>query len=439
MTALTAGTAVAAPHRVDPVTRLGRWRLTQVAICFAVAAMPLLRPAGPGNTGLVDLALLGAMLVSALWAATRALTVRLPYAWPVGIGVLGGALALLVTGTGPYRGLLALVQDVFVFAWAAAVATLGADRRLLDVFCRAWAYSTAVWAAVLIVADAAGITWLTGITARDGIRASLTLGDPNLCANYFLVGLFVMRATRRPRNTPLRWFACALAVTAIVLTLSNGGLLALLAATVLGGLFRLGRRRGLTVAVSFGAGLVLAGAVTGTVVDVHGFITRIESASPLVRDSLGREAESGGSRTTLAHEGLGLWLRGDAPLGLGPAGTEPALRAEQAPYVKEAHDDWLAGPLERGPLGLLALVLLVGSVAVRSRRAVRAGPDAVVPRPELLAAAALAVAISATFYETLHFRHVWALFGLIAALAYRDLGDKPLPGRRFTTKIGSRS
>jgi hypothetical protein len=40
----------------------------------------------------------------------------------------------------------------------------------------------------------------------------------------------------------------------------------------------------------------------------------------------------------------------------------------------------------------------------------------VVPRPELLAAAAVAVAISAMFYEVLHFRHVWALFGLIAAL-----------------------
>jgi hypothetical protein len=431
-------TAVVAVGRGDAVTRLGRWRVTQVAVCVAVVGMPLLRPAGPGNTGLVDLALLGAMVVSAVWAATRALRVRLPYAWPVGLSVLAGALALLVAGGSPYRGVLALAQDVFVFAWAAAVATLGADRRLLDVLCRAWAYSTAVWAAVLIVADAAGIDWLTGVTTRDGIRASLTLGDPNLCANYFLVGLFVMRATRRPRHTGLRWFACALAVTAIVLTLSNGGLLALLAATLLGALFRLGRRRGLTVAVSLGAGLVLAGAVTGAVVDVHGFVTRVESASPLVRDSLGREAESGGSRTTLAHEGLGLWLRGDAPLGIGPAGTEPALRAEQAPYVKEAHDDWLAAPLERGPLGALALVLLAASVGVRARRAVRAGGDSVVPRPELLAAAALAVAISATFYETLHFRHVWALFGLIAALAYRDLGTKRVPGPAFGATIGSR-
>ena len=77
-------------------------------------------------------------------------------------------------------------------------------------------------------------------------------------------------------------------------------------------------------------------------------------------------------------------------------------------------------------------MILAVSVAVRARRIAR--PDGipasyreVVPRPELLGAAALAVALSGTFYETLHFRHVWALFGLIAALdlaRYRAAGAR---------------
>ena len=72
-------------------------------------------------------------------------------------------------------------------------------------------------------------------------------------------------------------------------------------------------------------------------------------------------------------------------------------------------------------LGAAALVLLAVAVAVRCRRIAPPGglaPDfrAVVPRPELLAAACVAIAISAMFYEVLHFRHVWAVFGLIAAL-----------------------
>jgi O-antigen ligase len=109
------------------------------------------------------------------------------------------------------------------------------------------------------------------------------------------------------------------------------------------------------------------------------------------------------------------------------------LQARQAAYVKEAHDDYLAALLERGPLGELALVILAVSVAVRAGRIGRPGgiPASyreVVPRPELLGAAALAVALSGTFYETLHFRHVWALFGLIAAL---DLArHEPMGGRR---------
>ena len=72
-------------------------------------------------------------------------------------------------------------------------------------------------------------------------------------------------------------------------------------------------------------------------------------------------------------------------------------------------------------LGGVALVWLVALVVVRARRiarrdALRPEFAAVMPRPELLGAAAGAVLMSALFYEVLHFRHVWALFGLIAAV-----------------------
>jgi len=435
MTAL----ALSAPlvdHHAVPAMRLGRWRLTQVSICVAVAALPLLRPAGPGNTGLVDLALLAAMMISALWASTRSHQIQLPYAMAVGLTVLAGAAAVTVGGSLGDAGegiaansSLALVQDIFVFGWAASVATLGQDHQLLDVFCRAWAYSATAWAALLIVGEILGIAAITGISARDGIRASLTLGDPNLAADYFLVALLVIRATRRPRRTLWRWLACALVVTAIVLTLSNGGILALFVATAAGVLFRVTRQRGLGAAVVLGAVLALGGALAYTTIDLHTWVTSVEEKSPFIRDSLGREAESGGSRTTIAKESVALWLRGDTIWGLGPGNTEQALRARQAPYVKEAHDDYLASLLERGVLGGFALIVLVGAVAMRARRITVPGgvPPrylAVVPRPELLCAGLVAVAVSAVFYETLHFRHVWALFGLVAALgpARRAIG-----------------
>src|SRR2546423_1271790 len=199
---------------------LSHWRLTKVAVCLAMIALPLLRPAGPGNTGLVDLALLGAMTATGLWASIRAHRLQAPYAIPVLVMALAGAVAAMRAGlVGEAtlglagQSVVAIFQDVFVFLWAAAIATLGQDKQLLDLFCRAWAYSATAWASLLIVGELLGITAITGISARDGIRASLTLGDPNLAADYFLVALFVMRAAQRPRRARLRGLACALVIT----------------------------------------------------------------------------------------------------------------------------------------------------------------------------------------------------------------------------------
>jgi hypothetical protein len=405
-----------------PAKQLTRWRMTQAAIAVSVAAMPLLRPSGPGNTGLVDLALLTAIVAAALWASTRSLRVRLPYALPVGLMVVAGASTVVTIGQdAAEHAILALVQDVFVFGWAAAVATIGRDRGLLDGFCRAWAFSGTAWAGALILGEILGLNWLTGINAADGLRASLTFGDPNLAANYFLCTLLVIRATQRPRKPALRWLACGLTGTGVVLTLSNGGILAMLIATVLGGLFALASRRGVIAAATLGGIIALGAGVLLYTVDVHATVTRAEEASPFAHDSIGREGESGASRVMLAQEGLRLLLRNETPLGLGPGNTEAALRAQQAPYVKEAHDDYLAAVVERGVLGGVAIVLLMASVTVRSRRiaARRAVPPdylAVVARPELLVAAVIAIGVSGLFYEVLHFRHVWALLGLIAAL-----------------------
>ena len=407
---------------------LSHWRLTKVAVCLAIVALPLLRPAGPGNTGLVDLALLGAMTASGLWASIRAHRVQLPYALPVLLMAVAGAVAAMrasLVGEATLglagQSVVAVFQDVFVFLWAAAIATLGQDEQLLDLFCRAWAYSATAWAALLIVGELLGIAAITGITARDGIRASLTLGDPNLAADYFLVALFVMRAAQRPRRTRWRWLACALVVTAIVLTLSNGGVLALAVATAAGWLFSLARRRGLGMALAVGVGLAAGGAVAYTTVDLNSVVAAFGEKSSFVRDSIGREQESGGSRTTLIKESVVLYLNSDNVWGLGPANTETTLKARQAAYVKEAHDDYVAALLERGVLGTVGLIVLGAAVAVRARRVAAPGglPPrylAVVPRPDLLGAGLVAVGMSALFYETLHFRHVWALFGLIAAL-----------------------
>lgn len=414
-----------APDTGDVQPRGARRRLVIVSISLACVSLPLLRPSGPGNTGLVDLALLLAILASVHWASTRKYRLRLPYALPTALTMTAGAFAVLWLGASSgtvTTSALALVQDAFVFGWAAAIATVGQRTRLLDVVVKAFAYGAVGWAAVLILGEITNQTWITGINSRDGLRASLTFGDPNLAADYFICGLLVLRAAQRPRHRRWRFLCCTVIVVATILTLSNGGILALLLATFLGALFSLAKRRGVVTAATVGLTVVVGVGVVLQTVDIYAWVTRVEQSNALVRDSLGREAESSGSRSALAKEGIALLLREDLVFGYGPANTEKMLRSTGAAYVKEAHDDYLATLLERGVVGGLALIVLIAAVAVRARRIARTGgldPGLleVVPRPELLAAACIAIAFSAAFYEVLHFRHVWAVFGLVAAFA----------------------
>ncbi|HST66301.1 MAG TPA: O-antigen ligase family protein [Mycobacteriales bacterium] len=412
--ALPLGSEVAGP---PPARSRRRRTAAQVAVVLAVSVLPLLQPAGPGNTGLADVGVLVVLAVAALWLSGGTHVVRLPYAVPVAISVVAGALAGLVAG----GGVLVLVQDLFLLGWAVAIANLGRSPELVRTLVRTWALSVTVWAALMDVGVLAHIALLSGQTARDGSRASLTFGDPNLAANYFLCGLLVLRACRTPRSPGRRFLCCLVIVTAIVLTGSNGGMVALLLATAAGVLVRHARRGRPALAVVLACVLVVTGGVAAAGLDLSSMAARARQSAPLLRDSIGREAESGGSRSTLVREGLGLWGHGSSLLGVGPGGTKDALLAEQAPYVKEAHDDYLAALVERGLLGGVALVLLIVLVAVRARRIGR--PDAlspqfaeIVPRPELLGVAVGALLLSAFFYEVLHFRHVWALFGLIAAI-----------------------
>jgi O-antigen ligase len=85
-----------------------------------------------------------------------------------------------------------------------------------------------------------------------------------------------------------------------------------------------------------------------------------------------------------------------------------------------AHDDYTAAIIERGWLGGFALICLLLMVAARCRRIasrpLRPDYAALFPRPELLGVAVAGMFISATLYQVLHFRHLWALLGVVAAV-----------------------
>jgi O-Antigen ligase len=415
-----------APSRIAPVSPSpGRRRdIVKVVMVAAIASLPFLIPAGLGNTAPADVFLAAAIFIGALWFSSRRQAMRFPYIFPIGLSILAGALASTVVYSDAYvsvgGGLVTLLQDAFLLAWAITIANIGRDPALLRTVTRAWVISVTCWAVLMIIGVFWHIPLLSGESARDGVRASFTLADPNLAANYFICSLLVLRAARYPRRRILRWLCCAVIVTAIILTGSNGGALVLVVTTVLGALFTLARRRGAAPAVITASALALALLAIGPHVHVQDIVQKAQASSSFLKDSIGRQAESTGSRSTILQETTQLYFTDDTPVGLGPGGTKAAFQAHQFGYVKMAHDDYLAAPVERGVLGAVALICLLLIIATRCRRIatrpLRPEYADIFPRPELLGAAVIGMFLSAMFYQVLHFRHLWALLGIIAAL-----------------------
>jgi O-antigen ligase len=273
---------------------------------------------------------------------------------------------------------------------------------------------------LLFVGLATGTSVLTGRAARDGSRTMLTFGDPNVCANYFFISIMVIWASGRPRRWSVRVGAYAVLTSALVTTGSNSGLISLAVGVVVAALLGIYRRNGIVPAVtmlmfiSLGAYLVLA--------NVN--LTRIQertqaSRYAIVRDGIGRGQTSVAQRTSILNESIHLYRTG-GPLGAGPVSTEARLRAEQAPFVKEAHDDYLAALTERGLLGLVGLALLIMSVAFRSLLGATkplGSASLAMPRPNAVAGAIAGTFCAMAVLELLHARQVWTLFAIVALLS----------------------
>lgn len=420
----SATTAIAmVPHA--PVERT-RWRgisgerLAVGTVALAVAALPLLRPSGPGNTSpLVDGMILLAVAASLLSAGFSGVKLRLPYALAIALVMGAGALAGLL---GPFAevSLLSLTQDLFLLVWCAAFVNVARTPSGLRTILRTWAWTAIIWAGLLDVFMLTGQQTLAGVTGRWGGRAALTFGDPNMAASYYLLSLMVIAGSHYPRRRLVRAGGYLLVLLAIAFTGSNGAMVALLIGTLAAVLLLLRRRAGVVPALAASALLIVAAVGISSQVKLDD-IRRValQTGQQLLIDSVGRSDESAELREELLRASAGLYVD-YAPLGLGPAATQPALKDRQSHFSRNTHNDYVAALIERGVLGAVGLLLLMSSVAVRTW-SVAKGPlsvafASVVPRPEFLVGAVLGIGVAASFYQVLHFRHVWALLGVIAAL-----------------------
>lgn len=386
-------------------------------IALALWTVPILTPAGPGNTALADLTMVVALVMTILWLYRYGGKVVLPYSLGIGILMLAGSIAAVHQRAG-YSG-ITIVQDLFLLLWGAAVANAMQRPLLLRLFLQAWCWSGISWAAVLVFARMAGLNAVAGITPKDGGRASLTFNDPNLAGNYFLSALLVLLATRVIRRRWIRFLGVVLILTAIVFTGSNGATFGLSFGLGVAAAVRIRKTHGPVFAIAVVALLLALAGVAGPYVDLSAARQKAADSVQLLRDSIGRSDESGSEREILFSEGIHLFRTGDL-IGVAPGRTKQTLADQAAPYVKEAHNDYVATLVERGWFGGIGLIILVSAIGVRlTRVAVRPLPPdvaALIPRPEYLLGLGCAFLAAGFFYEVLHFRHLWAFLGLVAGL-----------------------
>jgi hypothetical protein len=401
-----------------------------LAVGMTVALTPVLVPPGPGNTAFADAWMAAAILLAALALSGTRTVLRLPYSSGVTLLVIGGLIGAIMAGA-PAHVVLVIAQDVILLLWCAVLAMGRDDPRLVEVVTRTWCRTAPLLATLGVLSYIVGFAPLSGVTAKDASRASYTFGDPNLAGNYLVLSLLIMFACRRPVRPRLRWASYAMVLTALVMTGSNGGMMSLMLAVsglvILTALRRQGPTAAIVTLSLCGAATVGAAVYVAPRVDLTSVRIAAAQSVPLVRDSVGRSDGSAHEREALLNEGTRLWFSGQGT-GYGPARTKATLLAFQAPYVKEAHNDYLATLLERGPVGVIGLLLLGLTTGTYLRRLlvtplVGAWHEAV-PRAWALVVVAPVIAFAAAFYETLHFRHLWTWLGLVAALALSQTAER---------------
>jgi hypothetical protein len=394
-------------------------RVAVTLAAAAIALIPLLKPSGPLNLAPVDPFIGMALVATLLWLGSSRWKLRWPYAVPAALMMGGGALAA-IGGPVPSQSTVALLQDAWLLVWCWALVNLASSPARVKVLLRTWAYSGFVWGVLLFIGLALGLAWLTGQDAREASRTALTTGDPSYAASYFFISMMLIWATGRPRRRPVRIFAYVVLVAAILSTGSNSGVVSLIVGVSAAFVMRVYTRRGLVAATAAAVGLLFVAVGIGSNISLSELQRKAHSSQyGFVRDGLGRSGVSVAQRDLLLHESLTLHREG-SPLGAGPTSTKPRLEAQRAQFVKEAHDDYLASLVERGPLGVLGLAVLLSGLAARAvgvaRRRLSDGFAAVLVNPHAIVGAVAGTVVAMAVYELLHLRHLWALFALVAAL-----------------------
>lgn len=391
---------------------------------LTIVLVPVVVPTGPAESAIVDIVSIVALPLYVATVLVRRRPLTVPFLIPIFM-ISVGSLVATINAIEPGDAYLAMAQDLYLFAWFVVLVNLLRDGRNLTTFRVIWMW-TANAIALYGIYRVLTVTHmgLVGLISPRGFRAISTFYDPNMCADYLVLSLFVVIGLGEEIGRFVRWGSIGLLLVGILATKSNGGLTSLgvgLAAWLLVRAWTLRiSPAGLAALGLLGASLVLGGfwVVKGMGVG-EAELTQVTESSVL-----GRAGHSSEGRFHIWGTLLKRYAR--TPLGIGPGNSQSVpLSAEERErpnslMSKEAHNDYLAYLIERGPLALLGLLFLKLGAFRRVthwwRRRVRQGYRTGGVFIAASFAALVASSVHSLTLETLHFRHEWLFLAMVCAL-----------------------
>ncbi len=306
--------------------------------------------------------------------------------------------AIQVADAGRAAGFFAITLYLAAFGlWLPGYVTSeGRSRMIVEAYLFA-AVSSALLGMLALAGVIPGAAVLT-----EGGRAKALFQDPNVFGPFLVpAALIVAEELVRPRLLRLSSLTKALLLAVLVLgvvfSYSRGAWLNLvLALAIMGIVFA--ARGGVRQALALVAiGLVGAAVVAGAVVATGSADFLAERARPQTYDT-----------TRFAGQRAGLQPAWEYPFGAGPGQFEAIAGIS-------AHSTYARAVGEQGFLGVLVLVALLGFTLGAAVRNAARGRDTHGIGSAALVAAWCGLLANSAFIDTLHWRHLWLVAGLIWA------------------------
>jgi len=440
----TAATASAkdSHHPMSSTSRVQSRRLSDHAwtwyLVIAVCLAPVLVPPGPGRSALLDPF---NVIALAAFAATMAIahrSIQVPFAAPVILMSVGSLLATANAVNAP-AALFTLIQDAYLYVWFVMLVNVVSGRGDLRLLRVAWVLAACGVAIIGLVGMAQhGADSMAAILNPKGFRAMGTFDQPDELADYLALSVFMALSLQGRFARLLKWGSIALILIAMAATKANGGLLSLSAGLVAMAIVG-AWTRGVSPEGWVATGLLAAGGLLTVVWLIGGMGLGASEISHLESHSfLGRMGHSSEGREKIWQTLFRHYRQN--PLGIGPGNSRwQSVTIEERerpikghlvtfdsgadPFLsKEAHNDYIAYIVERGPLALLGMLMLRWQVFARllkgwkNARATATDRAAFGALTATMFGAWVCSCLNANTIETLHFRHVWLFLGLVCAL-----------------------